>query len=112
MDTAELNSIRASILEQTPQARKIVAVLYDLADWATRESIAKALKKNRLTPHDIGLLERMCANGLVQVRKRDHPGRIGFEYIYRLRGDIHRGLNILSVYRRAKTAAPNHHVAG
>jgi predicted transcriptional regulator len=101
MDMEQLKTLQANVLEQTPQARKIIAVLYDRADWSTRDDIAKALKKSRLTPHDIGLLDRLSANGFVEVKKRDYPGRIGFEYIYKLKANIHRGLNIMRHSRKS-----------
>jgi hypothetical protein len=87
---------------QTASGRRLVAVLYDEADWLTRDQIALRLGKNRLNPHDITLLERLGAGGLVDIRKRDHPGRIGFEFIYRLKADVHRGLNLARQYRRER----------
>ena len=102
MDVSTLQNLRTRYREQTPQAQKIIAVLYDVADWTTRDEIATKLHKNRLTPHDISLLERLAANGFVEIKKRDRPGRIGFEFIYRLQADIHRGLNLLRQYRRQK----------
>lgn len=102
MDVSTLQNLRTRYREQTPQAQKIIAVLYDVADWTTRDEIATKLRKNRLTPHDISLLERLAANGFVEIKKRDRPGRIGFEFIYRLQADIHRGLNLLRQYRRHK----------
>lgn len=103
MDIAQLKALRAKLLEQTPQARKIIAVLYDTADWTTRDEIAGKLRKTRLNPHDISLLDRLSANDFIEIKKRDHPGRIGFEYIYRLDATIHRGLNVIHHYRRSHT---------
>ena len=104
MDVAQLNIIKDTVLEQTPQARKIIAVLNDVADWMTQDEVASALSKNRLTPHDIGLLERLAATGLVEIKKRDRPGRIGFEFINRLDAKVHRGLNRLHHLRRVKSS--------
>lgn len=103
MDVDPLQSLVNRYREQTPQAQKIIAVLYDVADWSTRDEIANKLHKNRLTPHDISLLERLAANDFIEIKKRDRPGRIGFEFIYRLQADIHRGLNALRQYRRTKS---------
>jgi predicted transcriptional regulator len=100
MDIEQLKALRTKLLEQTPQAQKIIAILYDTADWMTRDEIAGRLHKNRLTPHDISLLERLAANNLIEIKKRDRPGRIGYEFIYRLASQVHRGLNLLRVYRR------------
>ena len=95
MNLDQLKALRAQCLEQTPQAQKILAILYDIADWTTRSEIAERLKKNRLTPHDISLLDRLTAEGLVEIKKRDYPGRIGFEFIYRMKSDVHRGINLM-----------------
>lgn len=102
MDIEQLKVLRAKLLEQTPQAQKLVAILYDTADWMTRDEIAGRLHKNRLTPHDISLLERLAASDFVEIKKRDRSGRIGFEFIYRLEGQIHQALNKLREYRRSK----------
>jgi len=105
MEAEQLKALRAKCLEQTPLAQKIIAFLYDAADWVTRDEIAQGLRKHRLNPHDISLLERLAAQQLVEIKKRDYPGRIGFEYIYRLRTDVHRGFNILRQFRRTRTIA-------
>lgn len=102
MDIEQLKALRTKLLEQTPQAQKLIAILYDTADWITRDEIARKLHKNRLTPHDISLLERLAANSFIEIKKRDRSGRIGFEFIYRLDADIHRGINTLHHYRRGK----------
>lgn len=105
MDIEQLKALRAKLLEQTPQAQKIIAILYDVADWTTRDEIAGKLHKKRLNPHDISLLDRLAANGFIEIKKRDHPGRIGFEFIYRLKADIHRGINAIRMYQRIKYQA-------
>lgn len=102
MDVEHLKALRTKLLEQTPQAQKIIAILYDIADWTTRDEIAGKMQKKRLTPHDISLLERLAANGFIEIKKRDRPGRIGFEFIYRLEGEVHRGLNVVRQFRRQK----------
>lgn len=102
MDIEQLKALRAKLLEQTPQARKIIAVLYDTADWTTRDEIAEKLQRARLNPHDISLLERLSANDFIEIKKRDYPGRIGFEYIYRLKADLHRALSQMRLYQRTK----------
>jgi hypothetical protein len=104
MDTQHLKSLQDQLLAQTHQSKKIVAFLYDIADWCTRDELAKGLKKNRLTPHDIALLERLAAEGLIETKKRDRPGRIGFEFIHRLKPDIHRGIHEFRQHLKAKRA--------
>jgi Fe2+ or Zn2+ uptake regulation protein len=79
MDIEQLKALRAKLLKQTPQARKIIAVLYDTADWTNRDEVAQKLQKARLNPHDISLLDRLAANGFIEIKERNHPGRIGFE---------------------------------
>lgn len=103
MEASDLSALRTQLLKQTLQSKKIIATLYDVADWTTRDQLAKGLNKNRLTPHDISLLERLAADGLVETKKRDRPGRIGYEYIYRLYADIHRGINYLRAFQRSKS---------
>lgn len=98
----DLKSLRARILDQSEQAQKLVGFLYDVADWCDRATLARRMGKARLNPHDIALLDRLAAAGLVESAKRPYHGRHGYEYIYRLRGDVHRGLNALKVYRREK----------
>jgi hypothetical protein len=88
--------------EQTPQSKQIIRVLYDAADWMTRDQIAQRHNKKRLNPHDMALLDRLTANGFVEAHKRPKPGKIGFEFIYRLDGDVHRTFNRLSQFRREK----------
>lgn len=100
MHAEEIKQFTARLREQTEQARKIIAVLYDIADWATRDEIATKLVKKRLNPHDISLLDRLAAQDFIEIKKRDHPGRIGFEFIYRLKADQHRALNHLRVFKR------------
>lgn len=102
MDVGQLQALRARVLEQSAQGQKIIGILYDLADWTDRHTLARRMGKNRLNPHDAALLDRLAAAELVEVAKRPYHGRHGYEYIYRLRGDVHRGLNALKAYRRPK----------
>lgn len=104
MNITQLNTVKNTVLEQTPQARRIIAALYDRADWTTRDELAKRLGKRRLNPHDIGLLDRLAACGLLEIKKRERPGRIGFEFIYRIDWQVHRGLNLLRQQTKAKNA--------
>jgi len=102
MDIEQLEALRARVLEQSAQGQKLIGILYDLADWTDRGTLAARMGKKRLNPHDAALLDRLAAAGLVEVAKRPYHGRHGYEYIYRLRGDVHRGLNALKAYRRQK----------
>ena len=100
MDTEQLKVVRSKVLAQTLNARKLIAAMYDSADWMTRDELAKALQKNRLNPHDIVLLDRLAVASLIDTRKRDRPRRIGFEFIYRLQPSVHRGINELRQIKR------------
>ena len=68
----------------TDQALRLLDVLRDHPSaWLKRKEIAVALGKNRLTPYDIELLQRLCDEGLAEIGKRPNPTPIGFEYAYR-----------------------------
>lgn len=102
MEIEQLEALRARLLAQSEKAQKLLAILYDEADWVDRHTLSRRLKRDRLNPHDMQMLDRLAAEGLVDLAKRPFHGKHGFEYIYRLKGDIHRGLNALKVYRRPK----------
>jgi len=42
-------------------------------------------------------------NGFIDIKKRERSGRIGFEFIYPLKGDIHRSLAWLRRYKLSGT---------
>ena len=68
----------------TDQALRLLDVLRDRPDqWLKRREIAGALGKNRLTPYDIELLQRLCDEGLAEIGRRPNPTPIGYEYAYR-----------------------------
>ena len=68
----------------TDQAIRLLEVLRENPDtWLKRKEIAVALGKNRLTPYDIELLQRLCDEGLAEIGRRPNPTPIGYEYAYR-----------------------------
>lgn len=64
----------------TDHAKKLLAVLQDKSgEWLTRSYIAKAMKRNRLTPYDNQLLDNMVDAELLQKRLSTH-GVLHYEY--------------------------------
>lgn len=55
--------------------------------WISRAEIAHATGKNRLSPHDINLLERMVNRGLIEVRERTSNTPVGTAFEYRFRSE-------------------------
>lgn len=51
-------------------------------DWLTRSSIARKLRKRRLSAYDIAMLEILQEKGLVEIRHRENRTPIGYEFVY------------------------------
>jgi len=77
MGVDQPKALEAIRLEHTPQARKIIAVMNDTADWKTRAEIAQQLRKSRLNSRYSSLPDRLSANGLIENNDHDYPARIG-----------------------------------
>ena len=54
--------------------------------WMTRAELARATNKNRLSPHDVDLLDRLVDAGLIEKRRRDSNTPVGIAYDYRAKG--------------------------
>lgn len=67
----------------TPKAEKIHAALERDGGWCRRSKIAELIGQNQLNPHDLKLLERLENAGKLEVKKRELPGWIDHEYMYR-----------------------------
>lgn len=86
MDVRELD---AHMQNMTPHQLKIIQVMYDSeGDWLTRSNVAKLLGKRRLTPYDIGCLEKLTDIGLIDTSTKPTtaPGS-DFAYIYAMDDD-------------------------
>lgn len=69
--------------ELTARARELLDALTKApGEWVSRAQLARATGKNRLSPHDLALLERMAQGGLIEIRQRDSntPIKIAFDY--------------------------------
>ncbi len=51
-------------------------------DWLTRSSIARRLRKRRLSAYDIAMLEILQEKGLVEIQHRENRTPIGYEFVY------------------------------
>jgi len=69
--------------ELTDRARDLLRAIRVPTGWISRTELAKATGKNRISPHDVQLLERMCASGLIEMRQRKSNTPIGIAYEYR-----------------------------
>ena len=79
-----------SQLTQMPQpsdlpkhAYEILAILQQTEEWMSRSDLALRLGKSRLTPHEIHLLERLTANGQVELSTRENLSPVKYEWVYR-----------------------------
>lgn len=67
----------------TGRANELLEALRRAGDWMSRADLARATNKNRLSPHDIGLLQRLVDAGLVDIRQRVSNTPVGKAYDYR-----------------------------
>lgn len=68
--------------ELTERQKELLEALKSANDWTGRGALATATGKNRLSPHDFLLLERLEAAGLIEIRKRS-TGTINPAYEYK-----------------------------
>ena len=70
--------------EITDRARDLLAALKaHNGAWVTRAQLARDTGKNRLSPHDVDLLERLIDAGQVEKRQRKSNTPVGVAYDYR-----------------------------
>lgn len=75
------------LMELTEHGQKLLSIIRAArGEWVTRSFIAEALERNKLYVWDTKLLDDMAAGGLIEVKKRDIHGPIGYEYQYRAKG--------------------------
>jgi hypothetical protein len=67
----------------TPAAQDLLEGLRAAQTWVTRSELARMLDKHILNKWDFVLLERLVEEGLIEVRRQERPGGIGFEFQYR-----------------------------
>lgn len=65
------------------QSDRLLHVLRNAEDdWLTRSSIARKLRKRRLSAYDIAMLEILQEKGLVEIQHRENRTPIGYEFVY------------------------------
>lgn len=69
--------------ELTPHMKKILDALRSAGDWMNRAQLAEALGKKRLTPYDVQILDGLATAGTVEAQRREKPGFIPYEWVYR-----------------------------
>lgn len=70
--------------ELTDKQRTILEAMRSAGDtWIDRAELAGALGRDRLNPHDVEMLERLEADGLIETDKRKTG--ITEKLVYRLR---------------------------
>lgn len=67
----------------TGRGRQLLDALKEKGDWMSRAELARATDKNRLSPHDLTLLERLIVAGMVERRQRGSNTPIGIAFEYR-----------------------------
>lgn len=69
----------------TDRARELLAALRAEGVWMSRADLARATGKNRLSPHDVALLDRLASAGLIEKRRRESNTPVGIAYDYKAR---------------------------
>lgn len=67
----------------TPKAEQLLEALHEANDWINRTALATSINKKSLNKWDVILLAKMDTAGLIETRKIDHHGPIGYEWQYR-----------------------------
>jgi len=67
----------------TTQGQQILNVLLSEHDWMGRGELAQRMNKASLNKWDIGLLQKLEAEGMIEARKIPHHSPIGYEWEYR-----------------------------
>lgn len=75
-------------VEVTELQDALLDALRKRGDWMTRSELGTAIRSNgRLYPHDIELLARMAAAGIIEAEKRAPEGTYRKEWYYRVKGE-------------------------
>lgn len=67
----------------TQRGQELLDALRVNGAWMSRAEIARATRKNRISPHDVMLLERLVEAGYVEKRQRTSITPIGIAFEYR-----------------------------
>lgn len=79
---AQVNNIQL-----TDDAKKLFDVLQNSTpgEWLSRKEIAETLGYPRLNLDKVALLDMLVVNDLVETKREEMPGAIGFSMLYRLK---------------------------
>jgi predicted DNA-binding ArsR family transcriptional regulator len=67
----------------TEHAQKIYhAISAQRNQWLTRAQIARMIGKNRLTPYDIALLDRLVEEEMIDSQQEQGFSREGYRWVY------------------------------
>lgn len=65
---------------------KFFKALQSLGDgWHTRAEIARTVRKPRITGYDAALLDVLVSEGKIEAERRQMPGPIGYQWVYRIK---------------------------
>lgn len=67
----------------TPQAEDILEIIKAKGSWIRRSEIASELGKSRLNTWDISILDMLIERELIDAKKREIHGGIGFAWAYK-----------------------------
>lgn len=67
----------------TGRAQILLTALRKTGAWMSRADLARATGKNRLSPHDIALLDRLVTSGLIEKQQRESITPVGTAFDYR-----------------------------
>jgi predicted transcriptional regulator len=67
------------------RARELYNALKTSGQWMTRNDLADATDKRRLSPNDVHQLEGLVSDGLIDRRDEPGAGTVGKTYAYRAR---------------------------
>lgn len=67
----------------TPQAERLVNALRSTENWINRAELARLSGKSALNKWDMVLLGKLAATKLIETRRVQRHGPIGYEWQYR-----------------------------
>ena len=59
--------------------------------WHSRAAISKRIGRKRLNIYDVALLDFLVEMGKLEVMQQEAPGPIGYQWLYRVKGEEEQG---------------------
>jgi predicted transcriptional regulator len=76
------------VAKLTKRQQEMLEALRKRGDWMSRQEIAEGTGRDRLTPHDFSLLDRLALDGLIERREAEvEESPRGFRFEYRVKED-------------------------